>query len=100
MTDEPEVASPRMPPVPGAGAAQTPQEEAAALRARADELDPPEDSQAPPEHMLLKVAEPHVSFEFGGSRVFQHPSPVHRSLVPGLMQSAAEAGVTIIAEEG
>lgn len=75
---------------------------AARLRAEADKLDPPAaaeaDAEVPETHVTLRVEEPHASFEYGGTVVGRDPTQVHQLLVPGLMQAAAEAGVTLTQE--
>lgn len=71
---------------------------AARLREEADRLDPPAADEVPETHAMLRVHEPHAFFEYGGTVVGRDPTPVHQMLVPGLMQSAAEAGVTLTQE--
>jgi class 3 adenylate cyclase len=80
--------------------AENPASQAARLRAQADALDPP----GLPPHLrsgtvTLSVQPPHESFTYGGVTVGTDPTEVPASAVPGLMQSASEAGVTLT-EEG
>jgi hypothetical protein len=68
----------------------------ASLRAEADEL---ERTLPPPSNTeRLKVTAPHESFGFGGVWVGTDWSPVPVHMVAGVMQAAAEAGVSIIQE--
>jgi hypothetical protein len=46
----------------------------------------------------LKVELPHSSFTYGGVTIWGTPTEVHPSLIPPIMQSAAEAGVTLTQE--
>jgi hypothetical protein len=52
----------------------------------------------PPAVPTLKVEAPHSSFSYGGVTIWAVPTPVHPSLIPAIMQSADEAGVTITQE--
>jgi hypothetical protein len=71
---------------------------AAALRKQADELE--SSVPAAPGTSKLKVEEPHESFSFGAAWVGPDWTSVGDHLVPGVMQAAREAGVTITQQEG
>jgi hypothetical protein len=71
-------------------------EKAARLRAEAAAIEltlPP-----PPGTVRMKVEDPHASFHFGGTGVGNDWTPVPEALASGLMQAAAEAGVTLTQE--
>jgi hypothetical protein len=79
-----------------ATAPEDPYGEARLLRAQAAAIE----AAAPPsdEWIKLKVGPPHTSFIYGGVEVGEEWTGVHRSLAPGVLNAAAEAGVTVTQE--
>jgi len=69
---------------------------ALALRAEADKLDA--SVPAPPGTVRIKVEPPHSEFHFGAAHIGTEFSPVPEGMVPAVMQSAIEAGVTLTPE--
>jgi hypothetical protein len=68
------------------------------LRAQAAAIE----AAAPPsdEWVSLRVEPPHTSFGYGGVTVDADWTPVHRSLVPGVLSSAANTPGVTVTQEG
>ena len=80
----------------GKSAPEDPAAEAARLRAEAAAIEaalPPS-----PGTVRVRVEAPHAEFWLGGVGVGTEPTEVPEHLVPALMQSASEAGVTLTQE--
>lgn len=77
---------------------EDPYGEARLLRAQAAAIEAsiPADAQ----YVRLKTEPPHESFHFGGTSVGSEWTVVPEHLAPGILQAAADAGVTLTQQEG
>lgn len=77
---------------------EDPRAKAARLRAEAAAIEA--SLPAGPGTVKVKVAPPHHYFSFGAARLGPEYSEIPAAALAGVMQSAAEAGVTLTIQEG